>query len=441
MGTAFFLLLVIIGLGYIRVLSTQSKPQIITSLENKVLAAITFQPLVKINADVNVRGSLSVTNDINGLAIATDSAGFSLTSNNGKLTVVGDALLNQDLSSSGSPTFSSLNLSSTSNQLVFQSGGPGRTTSLSGTLTWTPTAARTVTLPDSTTTLVGKDTTDTLKNKTLNSSDTNTISGSFTGITGLGTISTGEWQGTKIGLSYGGTGATSASGARTALGAAASGANSDITSLTGLTTALSETQGGTDQTTYTTGDVLYASATGIPSWSSTSSVTGIVNLQEESSAVGSSVSTLNFKGSDFTLSTSNPGTSSAPYISIDYSNSKITRSDQNETITGNWIFSSGNVGIGVSPPGAKLSLNGGAYIWPTTTSIAAPNNGLAVYGNISIGTTSPAYTLDVSGNINATTAFLLNGTSINTGGTLSNVLRMLQMSPQLQLLLTLIGTL
>jgi hypothetical protein len=49
---------------------------------------------------------------------------------------------------------------------------------------------------------------------------------------------------TSIGLLYGGTGATSASAARTNLGAAASGANSDITSLLGLTTALTTAQGG-----------------------------------------------------------------------------------------------------------------------------------------------------------------------------------------------------
>lgn len=50
-------------------------------------------------------------------------------------------------------------------------------------------------------------------------------------------------------VAQGGTGATSASAARSSLGAAASGANSDITSLAGLTTALSILQGGTGATT------------------------------------------------------------------------------------------------------------------------------------------------------------------------------------------------
>jgi hypothetical protein len=79
-----------------------------------------------------------------------------------------------------------------------------------------------------------------------------------TGATNLGTISTGVWQGTPVAVAYGGTGATTAAGARSNLGAAASGANSDITSLSGLTTPLSAPQGGTGFGSYTTGDILYA---------------------------------------------------------------------------------------------------------------------------------------------------------------------------------------
>ena len=52
-----------------------------------------------------------------------------------------------------------------------------------------------------------------------------------------------------LAILYGGTGATTASGARTNLSAASSGANSDITSLTGLTTALDIPYGGTNATT------------------------------------------------------------------------------------------------------------------------------------------------------------------------------------------------
>lgn len=72
-----------------------------------------------------------------------------------------------------------------------------------------------------------------------------TLTGSGTGITALNgsNVSTGT-----VGILYGGTGATTAALARTALGVAASGANSDITSLSALSTPLSAGQGGTGST-------------------------------------------------------------------------------------------------------------------------------------------------------------------------------------------------
>jgi hypothetical protein len=83
---------------------------------------------------------------------------------------------------------------------------------------------------------------------------------SVSGNTSLATVTSGTWQGSAVAVLYGGTGATTASGARANLGAAASGANSDITSLSGLTSALSAPQGGTGFTSYTTGDLLYANS-------------------------------------------------------------------------------------------------------------------------------------------------------------------------------------
>jgi hypothetical protein len=60
----------------------------------------------------------------------------------------------------------------------------------------------------------------------------------------------------------GGTGGTTQAAARTGIGAAASGANSDITSLSALSTALSVGQGGTGQTTLTSGNVLVGNGGG-----------------------------------------------------------------------------------------------------------------------------------------------------------------------------------
>ena len=66
---------------------------------------------------------------------------------------------------------------------------------------------------------------------------------------------------TDLAVADGGTGASTASGARTNLSAAASGANSDITSITGLTTPLAISQGGTASTTLTANNVLLGNGT------------------------------------------------------------------------------------------------------------------------------------------------------------------------------------
>lgn len=66
--------------------------------------------------------------------------------------------------------------------------------------------------------------------------------------------------GGTLNVANGGTGATTATNARTNLSAAKSGINSDITELTGLTTALTVEQGGTGNSSYAIGDLLFASS-------------------------------------------------------------------------------------------------------------------------------------------------------------------------------------
>ena len=81
--------------------------------------------------------------------------------------------------------------------------------------------------------------------------------GTVTSVTGTSPISVATGTSTPVislgtvPVANGGTGATTAAAARTGLGAAASGANSDITSLTGLSTDLSVAQGGTGASTLT----------------------------------------------------------------------------------------------------------------------------------------------------------------------------------------------
>ncbi|MDO8584557.1 MAG: hypothetical protein Q7R85_00355, partial [bacterium] len=81
-----------------------------------------------------------------------------------------------------------------------------------------------------------------------------------TGLTGGGVSGTVTLNlSTPVTVANGGTSGSNALTARANLGAAASGANSDITSIAGLTAPLAATQGGTAQSTYATGDLLYAS--------------------------------------------------------------------------------------------------------------------------------------------------------------------------------------
>ena len=64
-----------------------------------------------------------------------------------------------------------------------------------------------------------------------------------------------------LAIADGGTGAGTAGAALTALGGATDGANSDITSLTGLTTPLTVAQGGTGAATHTSNNVLVGAGT------------------------------------------------------------------------------------------------------------------------------------------------------------------------------------
>ncbi|MBI4035758.1 MerR family DNA-binding transcriptional regulator, partial [Candidatus Daviesbacteria bacterium] len=447
MAAGFFLLLVLIGLGYIRVLSTQSKPQIITSLENKILAAITSQPLVKINADVKVRGSLSVSNDINGLAIATDSAGFTLTSENGKLTVVGDALLNQDLSSSGSPTFSSLNLSSTSNQLVFQSGGPA------GTLTWTPTAARTITLPDTTTTLVGKDTTDTFTNKSISGSSntfTNIPNSALTNkkitvtagtnLTGGGDVELGSsitlslkesptFSGVVLlsdgtaaapGLAFSNdtnTGLYRIGTDKIALitgGLATSGITIDSSGNLGIANnspAYKLDVTGTANITSNTTIGGTLGVTGISTFSSTMGVSSGLSVGSTYSSLSPPTSGAIIEG-NVGIGTSAPGSFALNVSGNTYLNGRLETSGNvgiansapsfTLDVVGTGRFSSllnvlGNIGIGTSgAAGSALQVNGGGLFgWGTTSTALSSGAILGVNGNVGVGTTSPLANLHV----------------------------------------------
>jgi hypothetical protein len=143
---------------------------------------------------------------------------------------------------------------------------------------------------------------------TLAVTGTSTLTGAVTataGVTGpitssSATITGGSITGiTDLAVADGGTGASTAANARTNLSAASSGANSDITSITGLTTALTVAQGGTGVTSSTgTGNVVLSNsptlvtpALGTPSAAVLTNATGLP-ISTGVSGLGTGVATL-----------------------------------------------------------------------------------------------------------------------------------------------------
>lgn len=76
------------------------------------------------------------------------------------------------------------------------------------------------------------------------------------------------------------------------------------------------------------------------------------------------------------------------------------------------ITSAGNVGIGETAPGSKLSVSGGATVGTNYDTITSPTNGLLVEGNIGVGTTTPSLDGDT------TVVTVSGGTGTDVVGTL-----------------------
>ena len=225
-------------------------------------------------------------------------------------TVNGASLiLSGDLTVQGTTTTINSTAVNVNNQVIFE----GATADAFETTLTTvdPTADRTISLPNATDTLVGKATTDTLTNKTLTSPTLTTpvlgtpSSGTLTSCTGLplaglvattvsralvsdgsGVISPATTTSTEIGYVNGvtsaiqtqiGTKVTSGG----ALGTPSSGTLTSCTGLplsTGVTGTLPLGNGGTGFTTYTTGDIIYASTTNTLSKLAAGSNTQVLTL-------------------------------------------------------------------------------------------------------------------------------------------------------------------
>jgi len=220
-----------------------------------------------------------------------------------------------------------------------------------------------------------------------------------------------------IAVSDGGTGATTASGARvnlggtsvgiavftaasaaaarTAIGGAADGANSDITSLTGLTTPLSVAQGGSGQSSFTNGQLLIGNTTGN-------------TLTKTSLTAGSGI-------------TITPGTGSIT-IAATGSGGTVTSITAGTGLTGGTITSTGTVALdytAASPWTGKQTFTGSTSVLAAKLVNAletATISAIAATGTINYDITTQSvlyYTTNASANW-TTNLRASSGTTLNT---------------------------
>lgn len=179
---------------------------------------------------------VNITNAAGTVTISAPGSGTCTTCANTSLSNLASVAINTSLLPG---TAGAANLGSATLPFgqLFLSGTSASPAANNFKITGTATAARIITLPDA----------------------SGTVAVSASGYLNLSAAGNLSFTGT-LAVTDGGTGANNASGARTNLGAAASGANSDITSLSGLTTALSVAQGGTGLAALTANQLLYASS-------------------------------------------------------------------------------------------------------------------------------------------------------------------------------------
>jgi hypothetical protein len=207
--------------------------------------------------------------------------------------------------------------------------------------------------------------------------------------------------------------AATANIARAAIGAAGSGANSDITSLTGLTTPLSVAQGGTGQTTYTNGQLLIGNTTGN-------------TLTKSTLTAGTGISITNGTG---TITIAGTGPDTFPGAGIAYSTGTAWGTSYTTTGTGTTLalsVSPAFTGTPTAPTAAAgtntTQLATTAYVVGTAFSSALPGQtGNAGKYVTTDGTTASWALVNLAAGVTGTLPVANGGTGASTL-TLNNVL-------------------
>src|SRR3989344_1719552 len=318
----------------------------------QVLAALTGPTFLEVNSDTQINGALAINGSLNSLILeATPSANtFELISGDSVLSVTNSATLDQDVSTTGSPSFTAVTATGavTSGSLI-NSGASTLTGAVSlgnvlnlGNLSSDPTTATN-----------GATYYNTTSNKLrcyINGSwancdtDTDTTGTSFSDLTLAGTSGTSQTiaSGNTITIAAG-NGVTTTAAATDTLTAALDVATTGTTTTTSANSGLEATSAGLSLLRGCANDEALKWNAGTSVWEC-GTAGGSVETQEGGTTVSATASIFNFTATDFALTDSPTGTSN---ISIDYTNSKITRSDQSETITGTWALTSPTINTSI----------------------------------------------------------------------------------------------
>jgi hypothetical protein len=206
--------------------------------------------------------------------------------------------------------------------------------------------------------------------------------------------------------------ATSAASARSTISAASSGANSDITSLSGLTTPLSVGQGGTGASTLTangvvvgngtsavqvtaagtTGQVLVGNTGGAPSWATLTGI-GVTSFSGGTTGLTPASPTTGAITLAGTLGVANGGTGTTTAFtagSVVFAGASGVYSQDNTNFF--WDDTNNRLGIGTATPGARLETSvTSAGATAEVLRLSNPGAGANTQAQINFATTSTSY--------------------------------------------------